>query len=392
MKLKALTLSVAVAACMFTANAQTAQKTSHDIFVGLGAGISSVMVPGFSTPAFYANIFVGKWITPVWGVRAVVGGPFQTVKTSALCFDGSYDAQGIDFKHKNKGFAELNADVMFNFSNLGNIDLAKFDCYLFLGPTLTFASAGSSFTGEPYVDPNGYLQGSYVEEDNTFKVKAGATVGLGLSYNITRSFALGLEGRYAVSPSIFGDADKYRKGEGTMRFAVTGIWNINGKRGKAERAIDMAHKYGYLTADEAQAMVDEALAKNPRVIEKPVEKIVEKIVETGTAVAPAATAVFFEIGKAVLTNKDKVRIKLYADAIKAGSKDVKYEVAGYADKGTGSAATNQKISQKRADVVYDALVAEGVDPSQLVKSSYGGVENMYYNTAALSRTTVVRVK
>ena len=78
MKLKALALSIALAAGMFSANAQTAYK-GNDVFVGVGGGIISVYNGGFNTPAFYGNIQVGKYITPVWGVRAVIGGPFQTL-------------------------------------------------------------------------------------------------------------------------------------------------------------------------------------------------------------------------------------------------------------------------------------------------------------------------
>ena len=41
--------------------------------------------------------------------------------------------------------------------------------------------------------------------------------------------------------------------------------------------------------------------------------------------------------------------------------DKKYKVAGYANKATGS-FWNQKLSEKRAQVVYDdALIAQGVD-------------------------------
>ena len=80
MKLKALALSIALAAGVFAANAQT---KGNDVFVGVGGGIISTYNYGFNTPAFYGNIMVGKYITPVWGVRAVVGGPFQTLDENA---------------------------------------------------------------------------------------------------------------------------------------------------------------------------------------------------------------------------------------------------------------------------------------------------------------------
>ena len=83
MKLKALALSIAMIAGICAANAQTA-KTGNDIYVGVGAGISTVFTPSPATPAIYGDIMVGKWITPVFGVRGVIGGPFMTTSTLSL--------------------------------------------------------------------------------------------------------------------------------------------------------------------------------------------------------------------------------------------------------------------------------------------------------------------
>ena len=72
--------------------------------------------------------------------------------------------------------------------------------------------------------------------------------------------------------------------------------------------------------------------------------------------------------------------------------DSVFEVGGYADKKTGSAKTNQKLSEKRAQTVYDALVAEGVDPSRLEKKAYGGVDAIFFNNDVLSRTVIIKKK
>ena len=78
MKLKVIALSIAMTAACVAANAQASSKC-NDVFVGVGAGIASPLTPGFNTPAFYANLQVGKYITPVWGVRGVIGGPFLSL-------------------------------------------------------------------------------------------------------------------------------------------------------------------------------------------------------------------------------------------------------------------------------------------------------------------------
>ena len=381
--IKFFALSAALAAGMVAASAETTDK-GNDIFVGGGVGIISPMTPGFNTPSVYVNLEVGKYITPVWGVRAVIGGPFQTLNANE---GNAYDAGQVVRGYKNKLFGELNFDAMLNITNIFAKDLSRFNVYLFAGPTLNFSSEGTRFSDVQ--DANVIM----VEESDKFKVRAGATVGLGLAYNITNSFALGLEGRLGVTPSIFGDADAYRKAEGTTRIALNGVWTIGGANGKAARAAMAAASAGYVSMEAAQALADEAVEKNPKIVEKivekPVIKEVEKVVET---VVPASTAIFFEIGKADLSEKNKARIQLYDEAINASSDDCVYEVGGYADKKTGSVKRNQTLAEKRAQAVYDALVEYGVDPSRLEMKAYGGVDPMFFNNDVLSRTVVIKKK
>ena len=383
MKLKFLALSLALAAVSVSAVAKDDDKCK-DFFVGGGVGVISTMTPGFNTPAFYANLQFGKYITPVWGVRGVIGGPFQTLDANE---GNATDLSGAVRAYNNKKLGEFNADAMFNISNLFADDLAKFDFYLFAGPTVNFSRTGTKFSDVQ--DANKVL----VEDCDDFKLRVGATAGLGLAYNFTKSFALGVEARFGLTPSIFGDADAYRKNSGTARFAVNGVWNIGGKRGKIARAAAAAAAAGYLSQEAVDAIVDEALEKNPKIVEKVVEKeVIKQVEKLVNNEVPSSTAIFFEIGKATLTSKDKARIKLYAESIKNCKDDTVFEVAGYADKKTGSVRTNQRLSEKRAQTVYDALVAEGVPAEKLEKKAYGGVDAIFFNNDVLSRTVIIRKK
>lgn len=383
MKLKFLALTLAMAASTLAVNAQE-QKKSNDIFVGGGLGIMSAMTPGFNTPGFYMDVYVGKYITPVWGVRAGLGGPFANLDAS----DGNaVNIKGDAVAFKNKKFGELNVDAMLSLSNLFVDDIAKFNVYLFAGPTVNFSRTGTKFA--EVQDANVFL----VENEKAFKLRAGATAGLGLAYSITDAFALGLEGRFAVTPSMFGDADAYRKAAGNARFTVNGIWTIGGQRGKVARAAAAAAAAGYITKEAAEAMVDEALEKNPKIVEKVVEKEVVKYVDKVVYKdAPVSTPVFFQIGKSNIDSKDKARIKLLAEAINAAQEQCTYEVAGYADKKTGSAKYNQQLSEKRAQAVYDLLVEYGVAADKLEVKGYGGVEPMFDNNDTLSRCVIVKKK
>ena len=104
---------------------------------------------------------------------------------------------------------------------------------------------------------------------------------------------------------------------------------------------------------------------------KPEVREVEKLVEVA-----APQAVFFTLGSSRIDDYNGVHVKNAAAAMKKNS-DIKYVINGYADKATGSANYNETLSQKRAQAVYDALVAEGVSSSQIEISAKGGVDNMF---------------
>ena len=87
-------------------------------------------------------------------------------------------------------------------------------------------------------------------------------------------------------------------------------------------------------------------------------------------------AVFFKIGSARIDDYGMVNIQLAAKILKANP-DKKYKIAGYADKATGSAFNNQKLSERRAQAVYDAFIKEGVDAGQLELVGFGGTANMF---------------
>jgi outer membrane protein OmpA-like peptidoglycan-associated protein len=124
----------------------------------------------------------------------------------------------------------------------------------------------------------------------------------------------------------------------------------------------------------AQAQSDLAQARNALNKAK-TTPVAPKEVTKETLVA-GPRAIFFKLGSAVIDDYGKVNIEMAAKVLKANP-DKKYKIAGYADKATGSASTNQKLSEKRAQAVYDALIAQGVDKDQLELVGFGGTANMF---------------
>lgn len=118
------------------------------------------------------------------------------------------------------------------------------------------------------------------------------------------------------------------------------------------------------------------------------EKAKDKTVVNNYTVA-SNLAIWFPIGKSTLTEQEKINLGYIADAIKKGPSDKTYTIFGSADKQTGSPVLNQKLSEQRAQVVYDALVAHGVNANQLRLNPVGDTQ-AEFNTPILNRVAIVQ--
>ena len=185
-----------------------------------------------------------------------------------------------------------------------------------------------------------------------------------------------LEARGEVSPSIFGKYSNNSYTDGAVSLTAGVTYTFGGKNfvtcgAKVDQSAinDELNKY---RRELAQAQADLADCKNALSNVKPAEtKEVIKEVETA-----GPRAVFFRIGSARIDDYGKVNIQLAAKTLKANP-DKKYKIAGYADKATGSAGWNQKLSEKRAQAVYDALIKQGISKDQLELVGFGGTANMF---------------
>ena len=376
MRSKLVILSLMLAAFATVATAQTksryyAESAKDNYFISLGVGAQLCVDPNASengvTPLF--NLSVGKLINPVWGFRGMVSG-INTKLYSYIDAEGYTDANAG--RELDKNYFTVRVDGLFNISNAiaGYNPDRKFEFYGFMGPALQFAKAE-------------------VGGDSDLKALINGSVGLGAAYNINKNWALNLEVRGEVSESPFGDySSTIANGFVGGTFGAT--YYFGGKKfvKVTNEALLVAangdiQKYKELLAAEQAnlAAVKDELAKEKA--KAPVEVVKE--VET---VVAGPRAIFFTIGKSNIDAKGMVNINLAADIMKANP-DVKYVVNGYADKATGSAKTNQKLSEKRAEAVYKALIKAGVSESQVEWKGNGGQDNMFENSRALTRVVLI---
>lgn len=100
---------------------------------------------------------------------------------------------------------------------------------------------------------------------------------------------------------------------------------------------------------------------------------------------------FFDINKAYLSEKEAVNLEAYANLIKKYPEN-KFIITGYADKQTGSAEFNERLSKLRAEAVYNTLVDKyGVNKDQLTMEYKGGVDTMFRENPRLSRAAIIRM-
>ena len=180
MKSKLVILSLLLSGATI-ANAQTKEKYyseswKDNFFISVGVGGQVVTNPsnfdyGFGesiTPL--VNISLGKFFSPVWGIRGQVAGWSGKLHTQYPFENVGKDENWYNYKKK---FVALNADAMLNLTNLfcGYKEGRKFEFMFFVGPTLNISNSYSTWNLSSQLDVNHTViidaSATNLEEDGT---------------------------------------------------------------------------------------------------------------------------------------------------------------------------------------------------------------------------------
>lgn len=102
-----------------------------------------------------------------------------------------------------------------------------------------------------------------------------------------------------------------------------------------------------------------------------------EVVQKECANAPLMATVRFTINSDKIMPTEEVNIYSMAEWLKANPNE-KIIIAGYADRDTGTAEYNMQLSQRRADVVKNALIEKyGIDADRLTTKAFGSDEQEY---------------
>ena len=134
---------------------------------------------------------------------------------------------------------------------------------------------------------------------------------------------------------------------------------------------DQLQKREQVTTEQQQQIEQQKqeLARNRELLEELKKQNLEAR-ETERGVVVNLPDVLFEFGKADLTSEARVKARSIADVLNEQAKNRRVAVEGHTDS-IGSDAFNQKLSERRAENVANALESAGVSNQRVTSKGYG---------------------
>lgn len=343
-------------------------------FVGVGGGFNTAIgkeIKPFAefTPKnnWAAEAFIGKWFTPTIGARVGYKGVMNNFAYDADTFVSNAYGNGEQVR-----FGYAHADLMWNLSNAlsGYKETRFWDIIPYAG--------------------FGYLGINNGQTDNKLGVSAGVynELRLGKVVNLFIDLSvIGTENPVGLrtvadnAPVVTNETNVFVRPL-YMPTATVGVTiNLSKKKNFDRFSSVGVYKADY---DALKAQYDALVARGPQVKEvvKEVPVTKEVQVEKEVQVLVGSTVITFPIGSSTLSTVEREKVEMFAKAFYG--QDVVVKVVGSADSKTGTAKRNNQLAQKRADVVKDVLVKNGVPADRIVvESTLDATENVETSRSAI---------
>lgn len=387
MKKKLLTLSLLLVTALAFAQDQKeggkygpylTNKFFDNWFISVGGGIQWMYGEHDDMAAFKNRITpavdfsLGKWITPSIGVRAQFGGFTMkglTTDPTAKFIEGPSDDCAGCFEEK-FNFFNLHGDLMWNLSNtIGGYRNDR---------TLEFIP----FLGVGYAR-------SHKKDIYPVYKEASATVGLLNKIRLSQAVDFNVELKALLVNDRF---DGFEIGQGIEELVSATVgFTYNFKKRGFDKYIEPVPcdytSYNSKIADLEKKIADADAKAGKLASDLATEKNKKPEVVKSVEYIASPIAVFFPINQSKLTDMDLINLGNFAEAVKKSGKT--YKILGSADKATGNKRINMKLSQDRANSVYNALVNKfGVNPAQLEVIAKGD-ENEPFDKPVLNRVVIL---
>lgn len=317
------------------------------------------------------DLGVGKWFTPGIGLRVMYSGLSikGATQNGAHSTGKVYDSSKW-LSYSKFDYANLHADVLLNLSNL------------FCG-----YNPDRVYSATPY-----FGLGWMFTWDSPRQQEVSANLGLLNTFRLSSALDLNLDLRGSMVNDRFDGEVGGTKREGVLSATVGLTYKFKQRGWQRSRTKTVV----YNNEEELKAIRDRLNETQKRLRETSDEnhrlksELDAMTTVEGRVIIPKLIVVF-PIGKSTLSKEARVNLGFLAEAI-LENEGSSYLISGYADNGTGSSETNERLSRERAQAVFNCLTREFKVPASFLKiESMGGVDNMFYNDATLSRAVIAEV-
>ena len=348
-------------------------------FIGLGAGVNSVLEKGYGLGkmGLATDVTFGKWFTPAIGARIGWHGFKDTAKSGAL------DKSPFNYFH---------GDFMWNLSN--SIDGYKETRFWSFIP---YVGAGMLLVKHHDLKVNDQEMGASVGLLNQLRLgeRVNLNIDLGLIAGRAEAYkANGFIGRYIAFPSATLGLSFNLGRTGFDRYASVIPVVVPLPFTEADYN-NLKDKVAALERENAQLKNKIADLENQLA---PFKNLVDgqtylfqngRFTAVESKVSSPAT-VYFDLGSSKLSEREKAHLEYFAGNVVNG--DTQLLLTGSADKQTGTARGNQKLSEQRVETVKNLLVNKfGANASNIETVANGDTKNVF-DTPAKNRCVVIEVK
>ena len=330
-------------------------------FLDLGLGFNTVYDSGFKGHAGIATeINVGKWITPVSGLRLGWHGLSNEP-------NGAWD--GTSREHV--AFNYLHGDYMLNASNLfsGYKETRFWDVIPYATMGILVTGNGDGLKG--IISNREYIAGLGLR--NEFRLAERWNANLDLQWLVGKAEVYSHDGTFINFPSV-----------------VAGVSYALSKKNNFDRHDSITPVIIPLpfTEDDYNALKDKcaALEKENAALKDKIAELEAREPETKyVEVGVSSATIYFDMGQTSVSDREKAHLEYFANEV---DKEKELVIVGSADSKTGGAKRNAYLANKRAEVVKDLLVKAGFDADKISVESTTDA----YDTPVKSRVATVKVK
>lgn len=338
-------------------------KFGDNWFIGAGAGVNSWLGNGASPKAGVAvDAFVGKWITPTVGVRM----GWKGLKDGVSAKD-EYTIADEKFTYNS-----AHVDLLWNLSNLfsGYKETRTWNISVY--PTFAYMNAAKN-------------------------KEFGAGIGMLNNFRLGNRVGLYLDLSALTTKADFaGISPRPKTLVGVLPSATFGLTVNLGKTGfKRHSSVVPAIVPVPFTEAQYNNLQDKvnALEKENKDLKAQIEELKNAKPDTvtvskaGDLVSPAT--LYYEIGSTKLSEREEAHLEFYVKNILEQAPDKVFVLTGSADKGTGTAARNQYLSEQRVNNVKKVLVEKyGIAEDHLIVKAEGATNNRF-GSAVLNRVVTI---